>query len=142
MSGRGLTIDFYSCYGVSNASFTELVCRRFGLRPGGAFVAVVAGKLPSEPRGFDTGRWRLVALEIGGTAAIMAVYFLLRGIRPDSPDTSVSRSLWLINFEQRLGLFQEVRWQAAFLDYGWAITAANATRHVDLHGAWCCPTQP
>jgi hypothetical protein len=70
-------------------------------------------------------RWRAVAYEIAGTAAIMVVYFYLRGIRPDAPDSAVSRSLALIHFEQRLGLFQEVRWQAAFIDYSWAMEAAN-----------------
>ena len=73
-----------------------------------------------------TTRWKLAGIEIGSTMAIMAVYFLLRGLRPDTPDGAVSRSLALIHFEQRLGLFQEVRWQAAFLDYGWAMNAANA----------------
>ncbi len=70
-------------------------------------------------------RWKLAALEISGTAAIMVVYFLLRGIRPDSPDGSVARSLALIHFEQRLGLFQEVRLQEAFLDHTWAMHVAN-----------------
>jgi hypothetical protein len=67
----------------------------------------------------------VAALEITSTAAIMAVYFLLRGIRPDNVDGSVGRSLALIRFEHRLGVFQEVRWQAAFLDYGWAMQIAN-----------------
>ncbi len=70
-------------------------------------------------------RLRVAALEISLTVAIMAVYFLLRGIRPDNVDGSVSRSLALIQFEHRIGVFQEVRWQAAFLHYDWAITIAN-----------------
>lgn len=70
-------------------------------------------------------RLRLAAFEIGGTAAIMVAYFFLRGIRPDNIESSVSRSLALIHFEQRLGLFWEVRWQAAFLNHGWAMEAAN-----------------
>jgi len=70
-------------------------------------------------------RWRLVVTEIIGTSAIMVVYFLLRGIRPDNVHGSVSRSLTLIHFEQRLGVFQEVRWQATFLNYEWAMDIAN-----------------
>jgi len=70
-------------------------------------------------------RLRIAAFEIVGTTAIMAVYFLLRGIRPDNVESSVSRSLALIQFEHRLGIFQEVRWQAAFLQYDWAIQVAN-----------------
>lgn len=55
----------------------------------------------------------------------MVVYFFLRGIRPDTPDSSVSRSLALIRFERRLGVFQEVRWQSTFLHYDWAMDIAN-----------------
>lgn len=71
------------------------------------------------------GRWKLIAGEITGTAVIMTLYFLLRGIRPDAPEPSVSRSLAVINFEQRLGLFKEVRIQELFLDYGWLMSVAN-----------------
>ncbi len=70
-------------------------------------------------------RWRIVALELLGTAFIMVVYFLLRGIRPPDVDESVSRSLQLIRFEQRLGVFQEVHWQAFWIDHGWAMRVAN-----------------
>ncbi len=70
-------------------------------------------------------RWRVIGLELLGTAAIMVVYFLLRGIRPDDVDGAVARSLHLIRFEQQVGLFQEVRWQSAFLGHGWAMSAAN-----------------
>ncbi len=70
-------------------------------------------------------RWRVVAAEMLGTAVIMVVYFLLRGIRPPDVDESVSRSLQLIRFEQRLGVFQEVQWQAFWIDHGWAMRIAN-----------------
>ncbi len=70
-------------------------------------------------------RWRVVAGEMLGTAVVLAVYFLLRGIRPPDVEESVSRSLQLIRFEQRLGVFQEVHWQAFWLDYGWAMKVAN-----------------
>lgn len=55
----------------------------------------------------------------------MVFYFYLRGIRPDNAEGSVTRSLRLIQFEQSIGVFQEVRWQAAFLGHGWAMEAAN-----------------
>ena len=70
-------------------------------------------------------RVRIAAWEIGLTASIMVVYFLLRGIRPDNVDSSVERSLALIQVEHRLGIFQEVRWQAAFVEYGWLMQIAN-----------------
>jgi hypothetical protein len=68
---------------------------------------------------------RLAAREIVGSAAIMVLYFYLRGIRPDNAEGAVTRSLRLIQFEQSIGVFQEVRWQAAFLGHGWAMEAAN-----------------
>lgn len=72
-----------------------------------------------------TERIRVAAAELTLTAAIMSVYFLLRGIRPDNVEGSVSRSLALIRVESRLGVFQEVRWQSAFLDFPWAMSVAN-----------------
>lgn len=60
-----------------------------------------------------------------GTATILVVYFLLRGIRPDQSDDSVARSLHLIRFEQRLGVFQEVTWQHAFIGHEWLMNVAN-----------------
>ena len=81
---------------------------------------------PQAPLGLTTGRrFRLAAREIVGTAAIMVAYFYLRGIRPDNAESSVSRSLRLIQFEQSIGVFQEVRWQAAFLGHGWLMDIAN-----------------
>ncbi|MCC7366231.1 MAG: phosphatase PAP2 family protein [Dehalococcoidia bacterium] len=81
------------------------------------------GELP--PWYADRGRWRLVAAEILGTAAIMTVYFLLRGVRPDDIEDSVGRSLAVIHVEQRIGLFQEVHIQEWFLPHRWAINVAN-----------------
>ena len=79
----------------------------------------------SPPWYADRGRWRLVTGEILGTSAVLVVYFLLRGIRPEATDDSVARSLHLIRFEQRLGLFHEVSWQSAFIDHHWLMSAAN-----------------
>jgi hypothetical protein len=79
----------------------------------------------SAPWYADRYRWRLASREILGTAAILIVYFLLRGMRPDSVEDSVGRSLHLIRFEQRLGLFQEVTWQHAFIGHTWLIDVAN-----------------
>lgn len=73
----------------------------------------------------DRARWRLVAGELAGTAAIMVVYFLLRGIRPDDVEDSVARSLAVVQLEQRLGLFREVAMQRAFLDNDFLIGTAN-----------------
>ncbi|HEX6031578.1 MAG TPA: phosphatase PAP2 family protein [Tepidiformaceae bacterium] len=79
----------------------------------------------SAPWYADRYRWRLASREILGTSAILIVYFLLRGLRPDSVEDSVGRSLHLIRFEQRLGLFQEVTWQHAFIGHTWLIDVAN-----------------
>ncbi|MBA4181356.1 MAG: hypothetical protein C0506_12265 [Anaerolinea sp.] len=70
-------------------------------------------------------RIRLAASEILGTAAIMVAYFLLRGIRPPDAEGSVMRSLAVIRFEQQIGIFQEVRWQAMFLPHQNLMAIAN-----------------
>ncbi len=79
----------------------------------------------STPWYADRGRWRLVSREILGTAVVLIAYFLLRGIRPDATEDSVARSLHLIRFEQRLGIFQEVSWQSAFIEHHWLMSVAN-----------------
>src|SRR5512139_1369673 len=68
---------------------------------------------------------RMVASELLGTAAILAVYFLLRGLRPPDIDASVARSLTVIHLEQQLGIFQEARWQEAFLPHHHLMAVAN-----------------
>lgn len=73
----------------------------------------------------DRRRWRLIGLEILGTAAFMALYFAARGLRPDSVDDSVARSLQIIRFEQQLGIFQEVTWQQVFISNGAIMYVAN-----------------
>ncbi|MBI5948280.1 MAG: phosphatase PAP2 family protein [Chloroflexi bacterium] len=73
----------------------------------------------------DARRWRVVATEIGITALIMVAYFLIRGLRPDNVPAAVDRSLAIIHFEQQVGLFQEVRWQEAFLPHLWLMDVAN-----------------
>ncbi|MGI8925431.1 MAG: phosphatase PAP2 family protein [Tepidiformaceae bacterium] len=73
----------------------------------------------------DRARWRVIAFEIGVTALIMVAYFLVRGLRPDNADSAVDRSLAIIHFEQQVGLFQEVRWQEAFLPHNAAMNIAN-----------------
>jgi hypothetical protein len=66
-----------------------------------------------------------VARDIAVTAALMLTYFLLRGLRPDAIDDSVGRSLYIIKFEQSVGIFHEVRWQELFLPYEHLMTIAN-----------------
>jgi hypothetical protein len=73
----------------------------------------------------DRHRWGLVALEMLSTAAFMAVYFAARGLRPDSVDDSVARSLQIIQFEQQLGIFQEVAWQQMFISNSALMYVAN-----------------
>jgi hypothetical protein len=69
--------------------------------------------------------WGEVTRDIAVTAALMLTYFLLRGLRPDSIDDSVGRSLYIIKFEQTIGIFHEVRWQEVFLPYEHLMTVAN-----------------
>jgi hypothetical protein len=69
--------------------------------------------------------WQDVLRDIGVTAALMLTYFLIRGLRPDAIDVSVGRSLYIVKFEQSIGIFQEVRWQEIFLPYGDLMTVAN-----------------
>jgi len=74
----------------------------------------------------DRRRWITVGGEIGLTLAVLSIYFLLRGMRPDDIEGSVSRSLYIIRFEQRLGIFQEAVWQHAFIENGQVMYIANA----------------
>lgn len=83
------------------------------------------GPPPGRPWYTDRGRWRLVALEILGTALIMLAYFCVRGVRPENVDSSVDRSLQVIRFEQQTGLFQEVHLQQAFLPHAHLMHIAN-----------------
>lgn len=92
---------------------------------GGIRLAVVTPDQQARSSPTRLGRWRLVASEMLGTSAVMVVYFYLRGIRPDNAEDAVGRSLRLIQFEQRIGVFQEVRWQSAFVGHGWAMDFAN-----------------
>jgi hypothetical protein len=69
--------------------------------------------------------WQDVLRDITVTAALMLTYFLIRGLRPDAIEDSVGRSLYIIKFEQTLGIYQEVRWQEIFLPYGHLMTIAN-----------------
>lgn len=55
----------------------------------------------------------------------MAIYFAARGLRPDSAEDSVARSLQIIRFEQQLGIFQEVAWQQLFISNGPMMSVAN-----------------
>jgi hypothetical protein len=70
-------------------------------------------------------RWSLVAGEIVATSLILLGYFLIRGLRPDSVAESVDRSLHIIRFEQRVGLFHEVTIQGLFIHHDWVIQMAN-----------------
>jgi len=69
--------------------------------------------------------WPEVLRDISITAALMLTYFLIRGLRPDAIEDSVGRSLYIIKFEQSVGIFQEVRWQEIFLPYDHLMTVAN-----------------
>jgi hypothetical protein len=59
------------------------------------------------------------------SAAVMLLYFWIRGSRPDDVDAAVGRSLEVVRFEQRLGVFQEARWQSAFLPHEMLMSVAN-----------------
>lgn len=69
--------------------------------------------------------WSDVTRDLGITVALMLTYFLLRGLRPDSIDDSVGRSLYIIKFEQTIGIYHEVRWQELFLPYDHLMSVAN-----------------
>lgn len=67
----------------------------------------------------------IAGAELALTLAFLGVYFLLRGMRPPAIDEAVRRSLEVVRFEQRLGVFYEPVWQAAVLDRELLLTAAN-----------------
>ncbi|MFQ5380284.1 MAG: phosphatase PAP2 family protein [Dehalococcoidia bacterium] len=83
-------------------------------------------KAPPPGRWFrDPAYMSIMLAELTVTVAFMVFYFWIRGIRPDDVDQSVARSLHLIRFEQQVGLFQEVRWQEAFIGHATIMSAAN-----------------
>jgi len=85
-----------------------------------------AQKAPPPGRWFrDPAHLSVMLAELSVTVAFMVLYFWIRGIRPDDVDESVARSLHLIRFEQQVGLFQEVRWQEAFLGHATIMSVAN-----------------
>ena len=86
-----------------------------------------SGKGRVQPRQFQSPahRWRTIAFEITLSAAVMLLYFWIRGSRPDDVDAAVGRSLEVVRFEQRIGLFQEAKWQSAFLPHQMLMTVAN-----------------
>ena len=73
----------------------------------------------------DLRRWRVVIFELGVTVALMGIYFYIRGQRPDNVDAAVARSLAIVQFEQQVGIFSEVRWQQFFLPHAWLMKVAN-----------------
>jgi hypothetical protein len=74
---------------------------------------------------WDPGRWRVISLEMLGTVAFVLFYFLLRGSRPEDLENSVQRSLHIINFEQRIGIFHEITWQQFFINNAVLMETAN-----------------
>lgn len=63
-----------------------------------------------------------VTREIGLVAAVLLVYFLIRGSVVDQADEATRNAAEIISFQQRLGIFWEPRLQAR-----WADTAGEAT---------------
>lgn len=91
-----------------------------------------------EPTALDRTHWRRVGIELLVTAALMVIYFYLRGQRPDNIEESVSRSLAIIRIEREWGFFHEVQWQHTFLNFAWPISVANvvyAWMHYPVMGA-------
>ncbi|GBD24203.1 hypothetical protein HRbin29_01878 [bacterium HR29] len=70
-------------------------------------------------------RLAVAGAEFAFTLAFLGIYFLLRGMRPPAVDEAVRRSLEIVRFEQRLGIFYEPVWQAAVLDRELLLQAAN-----------------
>lgn len=73
----------------------------------------------------DFGRLSIASVEMVGTVAALLIYFLIRGIRPDDLDGSLERGLQIIHIERQLGIFAEVHWQEAFLQYALLMDVAN-----------------
>ena len=73
----------------------------------------------------DPHRLRTAGIELAITVALMVLYFLIRGQRPDDVDAAVARSLAIVHFEQQVGIFAEVRWQEFFLPHEPIMKVAN-----------------
>lgn len=74
---------------------------------------------------WNTRKLAIASAEFALTLAFLGVYFLLRGMRPPAIEEAVARSLAIVRFEQQLGVFYEPMWQAAVLDRGFLLKAAN-----------------
>ena len=86
-------------------------------------ATATAGNAP--PWYLDFGRLSIASVEMVGTIAALLIYFLIRGIRPDDLDGSLERGLQIIHIERQLGIFAEVHWQEAFLQYALLMDVAN-----------------
>ena len=86
-------------------------------------ASATAGSAP--PWYLDFGRLSVATVELVGTVAALLIYFLIRGVRPDDLDGSLDRGLQIIQFERQLGIFAEVHWQEAFLQYSLLMDIAN-----------------
>ena len=82
-------------------------------------------RTPSLPPYLTRDRVKLATLEMAGTTALLLLYFLIRGIRPDDVSSSLDRGLQIVHLERQLGVFTEIHWQQAFLQYNWLIDIAN-----------------
>lgn len=71
-------------------------------------------------------RWlRALAIDFGLVTAVMAGYFVLRGMAPNRPDFALDVSRQLIAFERAIGVFWEPEVQSASIRYEWLKEAAN-----------------
>ncbi len=80
---------------------------------------------PRASRFRDPRRLGIISLELLGTVGFVLFYFTVRGLRPEAIESSVQRSLHIIEFEQRLGIFWEITWQQAFISNSLALSSAN-----------------
>lgn len=62
-------------------------------------------------------RYRVAAIEMAATVALIALYFLIRGAHLDDPGASVARALRIVELERDVGIFHERAWQQAVLDH-------------------------
>jgi hypothetical protein len=80
--------------------------------------------LPRAPW-LDRAAW--FALDLALVAAVMALYFLARGLAPTRIDASVSLSEHLVSLERALHIFQEPAIQRVSIQHHWVQELANFT---------------
>ena len=87
----------------------------------------------------------VVTAEMTATTLLVGLYLVARAlVRPTDTEAAVQRTLSVVAWEQRFGLFREPDWQRLMLGFRPAVELANTVYVFGMHpvmlgiGAWLC----